>query len=89
VTAHDEWVVRSRREFPSGTYYQLNVRTSGREGAGTVTVKARAKPGPPYVCLTCHLNDCPHTRYVADHDTPDSDAGESGRPRNYPVAVPA
>lgn len=57
--------------MPSGTYFQLNVKTSGRDGAGTVTVKARVKPGPPYVCLTCLVNECEHTAFVADHDTPD------------------
>lgn len=72
-----DWTIRSRREMPSGTYYQLSVYTSGREGSGTVTVKARAKPGPPYVCLTCLLNNCAHTRFVAEHDTPDSDALDS------------
>lgn len=84
-----EWAIRSRREFRSGTYYELNVRTTGREGAGTVTVKARARPGPPYVCLTCHVNECQHTRFVAANDTPDSDAAESSRPRNWPAAVPS
>lgn len=84
MSDRSEWAVRARKEMPSGTYYQLNVRSGGRESAGTVTVKARAKPGPPYVCLTCLLNDCEHTRFVALHDTPDSDAGESNVPRNYP-----
>lgn len=86
-TTTAEWTIRSRQEWPSGTYYELNVRTSGRESAGTVMVKARAKVGPPYVCLTHNLNECEHTRFVALHDTPDSDAGESTRPRNWPAPV--
>lgn len=69
--ARAEWAIRSRKEMRTGTYFQLNVKTSGREGAGTVTVKARAKPGPAYVCLTCHVNECEHTAFVADHDTAD------------------
>lgn len=84
MTDRSEWTIRSRQEFRSGTYYELNVRTTGREGAGTVTVKARAKPGRPYVCLTCHSNDCAHVRFVEQHDTPDSDALEDPRPRNWP-----
>lgn len=86
MKVRDEWAIRSRQEGRTGTYYQLNVVTKGREGAGTVTVKARAQPGAPYVCLTCHSNDCEHTQFVAEHDTPDSDAGESVLPRNYPGA---
>jgi hypothetical protein len=82
MSAREEWTIRSRQERQSGTYYELNVRTTAREGAGTVTVKARARPGPPYVCLTCHVNECEHTRYVAAHDTPDSDS--DGLPRNFP-----
>jgi hypothetical protein len=77
-----EWEIRARMEYPTGTYYALNVLTNGRPGAGIVTVKARSKPGAPYVCFTCRSNDCEHTRFVEQHDTPDSDA--DGLPRNYP-----
>lgn len=66
MTSRAEWAIRSRSEWPSGTYYQLNVATNGREGAGTVTVKWRAKPGPEFWCATCNVNECEHTAFVAD-----------------------
>lgn len=66
MTSRAEWAIRSRSEWPSGLYVQLNVATSGREGAGTVTVKHRARPGEPFVCFTCLSNSCAHCEFVAD-----------------------
>jgi hypothetical protein len=63
-----DWNVMSRIEKPSGTYFALNM--VGKAGS-VVTVKARAKPGPAYICLTCLVNSCPHTRFVASIDTAD------------------
>lgn len=60
--------VRSVNTYPSGTYYALNALTGGVNAhRGVVTVKFRSRPGEPLACLTCHLNDCPHTRFVREY----------------------
>jgi hypothetical protein len=72
------WQITSRRDMRTGTYFALNVQALGREGTSVVTVKARALPGPAYVCLTCLKNECAHTEFVASQDTVDMpDSGES------------
>jgi hypothetical protein len=63
-----DWEIRFRIEQRSGTYYVLNIRNAN---GSVVMVKARAKVGPPYVCLTCKLNECEHTKYVSEVDTSD------------------
>lgn len=61
------WRITWRGEFKSGTYYAINT-------SPVVTVKARALPGPPYFCERCITNDCEHTAWIAEQDTPDTEA---------------
>lgn len=69
MSAREEWEIYNRAEFRTGTYYTLNV--VGRRDT-RVTVKARALPGEPYVCITCKSNDCQHVAFVRANDTRDS-----------------
>lgn len=69
-----DWRITWRGEFKTGTYFALNVQALGRQGASVVTVKARSLAGPPYFCETCISNACAHVDFVAEQDTPDSEA---------------
>lgn len=72
----DEWEVVSRRTMATGIYHQLNL--SGKGDRGAVTVKERHDAeGAPFVCLTCLVNNCPHTRFVAAQPLPDTPAPEA------------
>lgn len=64
MSSTDAWRIVGARPMATGIYYQLNLTGKGNRGA--VTVKERVNDGgPAWVCLTCNVNNCTHTRFVA------------------------